>query len=345
VAFGLGRFVAVGDGGVIITSTNSGQDWQALQFPSSIYFTRVNFANGQFFATGRQFGDQLGSFEGLLWSSADGVNWVPRYAAENAVVWGVAYGASRYIAIAVDAPSNTARALSSFDGTQWTSTVIPGNGWLYDITFGNGVFVAVGGTRAMRSADGTAWLAASLPVISTPQAIEFFNGAFVAVGGMGQILTSSDGAAWTTRSSGTTRFLAAVAVGHDGVAAAGDNGIILFSPDGIDWTTRFEGGTDLRGLAFGADHYVAVGRYGSAYLSGPLSACVGSRLAIRFGQPTQIDLFGETGATYLIEFADQPGTMGWQTLQQVVVSSSPHTVADPNPSPTGRRFYRALRVP
>ena len=194
MAFGLGRFVAVGDGGVIITSTNSGQDWQALQFPSSIYFTRVNFANGQFFATGRQFGAQLGSFEGLLWSSADGVNWVPRYAAENAVVWGVAYGASRYIAIAVDAPSNTARALSSFDGTQWTSTVIPGNGWLYDITFGNGVFVAV-------------------------------------------------------------------------------------------------------------------------------------------GPPTQIDLFGETGATYRIEFTDQPGTMGWQTLQQVVVSSSPHTVADSNPPP------------
>lgn len=157
-AFGNGRFVSVGDQGLMLTSSDGGASWQQQRHAAGNYFARISFANGQFFATGRKYGTLPDAWEGLIWSSADGLNWQPRYAQTNTVVNGVAYGAGRFVAVAVNAPvSSSTLGLTSLDGVQWTAAVIPGTGWLYDIAAGNDVFVAVGGQRIMRSTDGVNW--------------------------------------------------------------------------------------------------------------------------------------------------------------------------------------------
>lgn len=347
-AFGGGRFVAVGDQGLMLTSSDGGIHWQRQWQAADVYFARVSFANGQFFATGRKYGTMPDTWEGLLWSSADGLNWQPRYTEANTVVWGVAYGAGRFVAVAVNAPlSSSTRALTSLDGVQWTASTIPGIGWLYDIAAGNDVFVAVGGNRIMRSTEGVNWQPSEHPSAWSLQSVDFFNGLFIAVGERGQILTSPSGEVWTESVSGTTNFLSAVAAGAGTVVAAGNDGAIVSSLDGVSWTQRSGPGPHLRGLAFGAGVFAAVGRYGTVYQSGAVSSCGGPRLSIRRGLPPQIDLFGNVGASYNIEFRDDlGGPNGWQLLQQLPpLPVVPYTVNDPNPSPTGSRFYRAVLSP
>jgi photosystem II stability/assembly factor-like uncharacterized protein len=347
-AFGSGRFVAVGDQGLMLSSTDGGTSWQRQWQSASVYFARVTFANGQFFATGRKYGTQPDAWEGLLWSSADGLTWHPRYTETNTVVSGVAYAAGRFVAVAVNAPvSYTTLALTSPDGLQWTAANIPGIGWLYEVAAGNDVFVAVGGQRIMRSTDGLNWQPSVSPSSSSLQSVAYFNGQFISVGERGLILTSPSGEVWTERVSGTTNFLAAVEAGSGTVVVAGSNGAILSSLDGVNWTQRSAPGFDLRGLAFGADVFAAVGRYATVYQSGAVSTCGGPRLSIRPGLPHQIDLFGNVGVVYKIEYIDALGAPGgWQLLQQLPpLPVAPYTIIDPNLSPTGSRFYRAVSTP
>ena len=60
--------------------------------------------------------------------------------------------------------------------------------------------------------------------------VTYGNGLFVAVGDVGAILTSSDGVSWTQRTSGTSNWLRGVAYGNSMFVAVGWFGTILTSP-------------------------------------------------------------------------------------------------------------------
>jgi hypothetical protein len=60
--------------------------------------------------------------------------------------------------------------------------------------------------------------------------ITYGNGLFVAVGSDGTILTSPDGINWMARTSGTSNGLIGVAYGNGLFVAVGEDGAILTSP-------------------------------------------------------------------------------------------------------------------
>jgi hypothetical protein len=65
---------------------------------------------------------------------------------------------------------------------------------LYDVAFGNGVFVAVGNEGAViTSPDGVCWIARNARTDERLRGIVFGNGIFVAVGYEGAIVTSRTG--------------------------------------------------------------------------------------------------------------------------------------------------------
>jgi hypothetical protein len=105
--------------------------------------------------------------------------------------------------------------------------------------------------------------------------VTYGNGLFVAVGGSGTILTSPDGAIWTARNSGTSNFLYGVTYGNGLFVAVGittvgtgDEGFILTSPDGVTWTQRTPPTSDwLIGVTYANGTFVAVGGVGGAYSS------------------------------------------------------------------------------
>ena len=128
---------------------------------------------------------------------------------------------------------------TSRDGKTWTRRVPKNRINLYGITYGNGLFVAVGDADTiLTSRDGTSWRAQRTPtsdVLLTAAA--YSAGTFVVVGDSGTILTSTNGIHWRKRSSGTSSHLSTVLRSSGGFVAAA-SGRAWISPDGTAWTQR-----------------------------------------------------------------------------------------------------------
>jgi len=82
-----------------------------------------------------------------------------------------------------------------------------------------------GGTEA-----GTIWTKRTSGTKNHLVDVTYGNGIFVAVGLNGTILTSRDGVKWTKRVSGTKSDLGGVTYGNGTFVAVGEDGTILTSP-------------------------------------------------------------------------------------------------------------------
>lgn len=144
----------------------------------------------------------------------------------------------------------------------WNAVSSPTTQTLWSVCHGGGQFVAVGENGTiLTSPDGVAW---TPRVSGFPTrwlvGVGYGNGLYVAVGEAGLILTSSDAMTWTARHTFGTR-INAVAYGNGFFLAVDDVGVRWRSLDGITWvvTNTFNIGPYLRGLAYGAPHFVTSG--------------------------------------------------------------------------------------
>ncbi|MEK5479671.1 hypothetical protein NYE70_22485 [Paenibacillus sp. FSL R5-0407] len=77
---------------------------------------------------------------------------------------------------------------------------------LFDVAYGNGVYVAVGGDGAIvRSEDSEKWYIVSSGVTNRILSVTFGNGMFVAVGDQNLLLTSTDGVKWSKQTLTITK--------------------------------------------------------------------------------------------------------------------------------------------
>jgi hypothetical protein len=139
--------------------------------------------------------------------------------------------------------------------TDWTAATMPGSEYWYDVTYGNGKFVAVthGSDKAAWSADGINWTATTMPGSEYWRDVTYGNGKFVAVAhDSNKAVWSADGINWTAATMpsseywydiayGTGKFLAvsydsnkavwSLFASHD--IAVSDNGLYLL-PDEME---------------------------------------------------------------------------------------------------------------
>jgi hypothetical protein len=141
------------------------------------------------------------------------------------------------------------------------------------VTWGNGVFVAVGGSSnayTMTSTDGYTWINEN----RTPRAwlggVAPLGDDFVAAGGNGlRVRSVDDGASWQDDPGYQAihyRDLASgngvvVAVGHD-YDNTPNQGVIATTTDGVDWMERKHEGATYNNVAFGNARFVAAGPSG-----------------------------------------------------------------------------------
>jgi len=131
VAYGLGKFVAVG--GTIQTSTD-GSNWASSVFPNDIGLRDVAFGRGQFVAVGDV---------GRILLSPDGDTWtlVPRPTGAN--LYSVVFDGGLFVAV-----GDSGTVLLSEDGSTWfapgVGVSMPADGRLSHAAAGNGTFVAIG---------------------------------------------------------------------------------------------------------------------------------------------------------------------------------------------------------
>jgi len=280
-------FVAVGQGGYLLTSADNGTTWllngaapinPAAALPGGIGtfdFLAVHFAADTFVAAGASGQVFTSGLTAQSWAQHDILSFADLH--------GIGYGNSRFLAV-----GTAGEIWSSADGSAWTqetsgleNTQLSING----ITTAGTGFLAVGDDgHLLTSANGTAWtLAAPQAATVTPlRDIIYANGAYTAVGGNGQggnaaVLTSLNGIAWqSVPMSPTSNTLRGIAFGNGVLAAVGDSGFdltgdpasrpeILTSTDnGASWVKRIPATTpatslNLHGIAYGAGLFVAVG--------------------------------------------------------------------------------------
>ncbi len=143
----------------------------------------------------------------------------------------------------------------------WTPVSVPLSSW-YSITYGNGLFVAVGGgiNSVMTSSDGINWIIREGIIGKNWSSVTYGNGLFVAVGFSG-VMTSPDGITWISRFGVT---LSSVAFGNGlFVSINTSNGNIATSSDGITWTYRIiESSSQWNSIAYNNGLFAVVNNNG-----------------------------------------------------------------------------------
>ena len=259
VAYGAGKFVAVGYGGTLLTSTDS-ITWTPQTSGTTKDLSAVVFGNGLFFVS-------TGTTTSL--SSQDGVNWSPHtdptYSLSNPI-----FSASSFYAVGRARNQVTfqyeSRILSSTDGTAWTSRTLPTADYLYGFTFSAGVFVATDDSNSLlTAADGGAWTT-STPFAWTASSVIFANNLFVVPADSGHLYTSANGTTWALRTTGTTSLLLDAAYLNGQYYAFGDSGTIVTSTDGVAWS-KVDGGVPRTGLAYDGTQFLSLDSNGTLVTS------------------------------------------------------------------------------
>ena len=112
------------------------------------------------------------------------------------------------------------------------------------VTFGQGLFVAVGGSyidvpgAILTSRDGMNWVRRNAANRMNLHQVAFGSGVFVASGDSGTILISTNGVAWKAQRSGTSASLSGVAYGNGLFVAGGESGTLLTSTNGVHWMSK-----------------------------------------------------------------------------------------------------------
>jgi uncharacterized repeat protein (TIGR02543 family) len=140
------------------------------------------------------------------------------------------------------AVGNDGAIFASIDRDIWTKQPSGINGDLYGVAAGSDRLVAVGeGGVVVVSTNGTDWFSSVSGTASTLRSVAYGGDRFVAVGDDGTIVTSANGSYWIAAESGTTTALNAVAYTGERFVAVGSAGTILTSPDGKEWTAQTSG--------------------------------------------------------------------------------------------------------
>ena len=163
---------------------------------------------------------------------------------------------------------HTAGIMYSTNGTDWTASNAP-NQQFYASAYGNGRFVALGGTGTYRSYfstdGGVTWSNGDAPTASW-ECCGYGDGKFIALATNLQI-TSTDGQTWTSSTigdySGSVNWQSVKYYGGMWVAVA-QQGQVIWSTDGENWTESLSG-TQIpgqwRGLCYDefSSKWIAVG--------------------------------------------------------------------------------------
>jgi len=247
VAYGNGRYVAVGVEGTVIVSIN-GRDWsvRTAEYGS---FTSIAFGEGLFVAVA----------DGFLYTSTDGITWTNRALPASAHILGLAFGAGRFVGVGT-------ALVSSDDGISWIEHTVSAPSGYTAITYGNGLFLVPAYNGTLTSSNGIDWV--QYPVGGAFPSVAAGNGVFVAHN-YGQLLVSTNGLDWQVTLAATiNNYFYGVRFVAGQFYALGTQ--LLTSRDGRNWTERIpqrEGGMRLTSAAGGPGETIVVGDEGLIFVT------------------------------------------------------------------------------
>lgn len=252
-ADGFGTCVAVGAGGLIMTSSDYGLSWSL--HPSDV----------SFYTNPPAYSPELGLFAvggtyGHISTSPDGVSWTGRPTGGSGTVYSIAWGAGKFVALVSETFCRT-----SLDGVSWSSSgVVFATTGMYSVAWSSNLnkFFAAGlFGYVYSSSDGTTW-SISRSGGDTLNSVACSDSRIVAVGANGVVQTSADGSAWTTLYP-TSVTLNGVTWTGSLFVAVGAGGSVLYSSDGLSWTCLDANGASAVTFFGTANLFVKIGAKGT----------------------------------------------------------------------------------
>lgn len=158
IAYGDGKFVAPFQANIIFVSKDNGVTWETTSTESAINqnIDSAGYGNGKFI-----IGGSTGTF---VASSGEGLSWTIQKTPVHTGLYDAVYADELYIMVGKNywpAEPDRFTILASNDGVNWYVQPVSGTAKdLYGVTYGNGIFVAVGaeGTILTSSVSGKARL-------------------------------------------------------------------------------------------------------------------------------------------------------------------------------------------
>ncbi len=255
VTYGNGLYVAVGQKGIIKTSTDV-ENWTSQESGVSENLFTVVW-NGEMFIAGGKNGTLVSSTDGVDWKVVSFCDSEHRYDLRS-ILW----DGNQFVA--AGALNGIGTIFTSPDGLNWTLRISHIHEGFESVNWNGSVYVAVGLVGTIyTSKDSVNWT----PVQSGTKDHLYDitnNGEIFVISAGADILTSPNGITWTKTplSGGTDDILwdgkQFIATNHDGRVSA--------SPDGISWTNISDTDAVLGDVIFNNGKYVAVG-YTYGYLS------------------------------------------------------------------------------
>jgi len=222
VAYGNGMFVALARGGFAWNATSffpimtspDGITWTSNTNQSYNTWSSITYGNGRFVAVASY--NHKSDLNNLFWTSTNGTTWSGINTRNfgsgwSSVTYGTPNGVGLFVAVGTGDGNPGNRVMTSSNGTSWTKiTTAPDNDWT-SVTYGNGLFVAVGygnsitgygssNNRIMTSTDGQTWTLRSYPTGFSGKIVIYgqYNGTGLFVAdGQSKLVTSRDGITWT----------------------------------------------------------------------------------------------------------------------------------------------------
>jgi hypothetical protein len=213
---------------------------------------------------------------------------------------------------------------------------------VFGVTFGKGLFVAVGDLGLiMSSADGTNWGAQVSGIVGDfLSGVAYGNGTFVVAGDTGILLLSPNGTNWTLESSPGfgTNSINSVAFGNGRFVAAVNDGSIWSSADGTNWIAEFpSGGENLFGMGvYQRDQFIATGALGTTLLGG--SVWLGP-VTLPGNGTLQFNVLGPSGLRVVTESKTTLSAPSWQPIATNTLANGFSVAIDR--ATNAARYYRA----
>lgn len=319
IAFGNGRFVAVGE--KTIVSTN-GLEWRIT---SKTNMSSVSFGAGTFVAVGGKF----------AYTSSDGVTWTQRTVSLATYIDSVTFGNDKFLLVGDQGLVSTAPT-----GKLWDSTNTP-FGLLFSSCFQDGRFYCSGEDGyGYSTVDGL-----NLTKITDLQLLQLIKlgGTFYSPSSK---LQSTNGLNWTTNTTSALPFKKLIRVGITALGV-GLGSSVWATRDGTNWIEHPTGlpnsTTFLNSIAFGNGVCVVVG------LNTSFNAVIGrsdmfESPSVGIQMPLSLQVSGKIGWTYGIQAIASTNSTNWETVGQVTLTA-PQTWVALDTTNQPQRFYRALVLP
>lgn len=254
LVYGKEQFVAVGDGGLVLTSKD-GISWVNRSSGPRISMSDVAGGSGKYVAIEKYDALFDKELKRVVTSTDGGITWNTHSTGSSFVQYSIVWGKNKFVSVGF-----FGSVLTSPDGVTWTEQTSGTEYDLYDVAYGKETYVAVGnGTVILSSPDGVKWTARNSNDKDGLLNITWANDMFIAGGYNGQIFTSLDGITWSKHSSGLSNVDIVSVQWFKSIFVATDKqGNTAKSPDGVNWTASQRSNLTCKSIVHSGNTFVGI---------------------------------------------------------------------------------------